>query len=228
MTVHFRSFAIAAIAVVTAAGTSAAQEKSSGLLNSLEVRQLVARGEPDDNARLATHFYALADQYSAEAVRHQSMAQSAVGNPSRNLGSGMSAHCKRLAELNTQESATVRELAAYHNKLAGGESATPPPNAARFHSGVGAPAPTDKQLAELAGKARTPADHHALEEYFRTLAGRYAADAKEHEAFAASLRGTRIEQAAAIHSHLAELSRDAAKEASAAADMHKQLANVAQ
>jgi hypothetical protein len=228
MSVHLRTFVIAALAVVTAAGTSAAQEKSTRLLNSLEVRQLVARGEPDDNARLAAHFYALADQYVAEAARHQSMAQSAVGNPSRNLASGMSAHCKRLAELNTQESATLRELAAYHNKLAGGESATPPPNTARFHSGAGAPAPTDKQLAELAAKARTPADHHALEEYFRTLAGRYAADAKEHDAFGASLKGTRIEQAAPIYSHLAELSRDAAKEANAAADMHKQLANVAQ
>jgi hypothetical protein len=62
---------------------------------------------------------------------------------------------------------------------------------------------------------------------FRTFAGRYDAEAKEHASFAAGLRGTRIEHAAAIHSRLATLSRDAAKEATAAADMHKQLATIA-
>ena len=96
-TVHFRSLSIAAIAVLTFAGSVAAQEKPSGLLNSLEVQQLVKRAEPGDNARLAAPFTALADRYAAEAKRHTSMAQSFVGNPSRNLGTGMSAHCKQLA-----------------------------------------------------------------------------------------------------------------------------------
>ena len=209
------------------AGSATAQEKSSAILNTLEVRQLVARAEPADNARLSLHFSALADQYAAEARRHTAMAQGFVGNPSRNLGSGMSVHCKRLADLNTQEATTLRELARYHNDLAGGNPTTPPAGAARFQSGAGAPAPTDRQLAELAAKASTPADHHALEEYFATLAEKYAADAKEHAAFAASLRGTRIEQAAASHNHLAALSRDAAKEATSAAEMHKGLAGIA-
>jgi hypothetical protein len=101
-TVHFRSLSIAAIAILTFAGSVSAQEKPSGLLNSLEVQQLVKRAEPGDNARLAAHFTALADRYAAEARRHTSMAQSFVGNPSRNLGSGMSAHCKQLADLNTK------------------------------------------------------------------------------------------------------------------------------
>jgi hypothetical protein len=224
---YFRSFAIAATAVLTFAGSVAAQETSTKTLNTLEVRQLVARGEPEDNARLSTHFSALADQFTAEANRHTSMSQGFVGNPSRNLGSGMSAHCKRLADLNTQEATTLRELAAYHNKLAGGETATLPAGAARFHSGAGAPKPGKKDLAALAAKASTPADHRALEEYFRTLAGRYAADAEAHLAFAQALRGTRVEQSAVIHMHLADLSRDAAKEAIEAADMHKQLATIA-
>lgn len=225
-TVHIRSLAITAIAAITFAGNVAAQQASTGMLNSLEVRQLVARGEPEDNARLSAHFSALAEQYIAEAKRHASMSQGFVGNPSRNLSSGMSAHCKRLADLNTQEATTLRELAAYHNKLAGGDTATPPAGAARFHSGAGAPEPTKKDLAALAAKASTPADHRALEEYFRTLAARYAADAEAHNTFAQALRGTRIEQSFVLHIHLAELSRDAAKEASAAADMHKQLANI--
>src|SRR5262245_63404820 len=99
-TVYFRSFAIAAVFLVVA-GTVAAQERPNGILNSLEVRQLVQRAEPADNARLAVHFSALADRYAAEAKRHISMSQSFVGNPSRNLGTGMSVHCKRLADLNT-------------------------------------------------------------------------------------------------------------------------------
>ncbi len=225
-TVYFRSFAIAA-AVLALGGTVAAQDASTRILNRLEVRHLVARGEPEDNARLIIHFAALADQFTAEATRHTSMSQGFIGNPSRNLGSGMSAHCKRLADLNTQEATTLRELAAYHNKLAAGEAARPPAGSARFQSGASAPEPTHTDLAALAAKATTPADHRTLEEYFRTLAGRYAADADAHAAFAQALRGTRIEQSAVIHLHLADVSRDAAKEATEAADMHKQLASIA-
>src|SRR5262245_58950444 len=102
-TVYFRSFAITAAAFFAVAGTVAAQEKPNGLLNSLEVRQLVARAEPADNARLAVHFLALADRYSAEAKRHVSMSQSFIGNPNRNLGTGMSVHCKRRSEEHTSE-----------------------------------------------------------------------------------------------------------------------------
>jgi hypothetical protein len=196
-------------------------------LNSLEVRQLVARAEPADNARLALHFSALSDRYTAEAKRHVSMSQSFVGNPSRNLGSGMSVHCKRLADLNTQSATTVRELASYHEKLGAGTPATPPQGGARFQGGAGAPEPTEKELNALAAKAGTPAEHRALEEYFQTLAKRYTATADEHVALAQAYRGTRIAQAAVMQDRLAGLARDSAKEATAAADMHKQLANVA-
>ncbi|HEU4694801.1 MAG TPA: hypothetical protein VFS23_40820 [Vicinamibacterales bacterium] len=224
---HFRSLAVAAGALLALAGIAAAQDKPSGLLNSLEVRQLVERAEPVDNARLGAHFSALADRYAAEAKRHISMSQSFVGNPSRNLGTGMSAHCKRLADLNTQSATTVRELAAYHQKLASGTPATPPKDGARFQGGAGAPEPTSKELDALAAKANTPAEHRALEEYFLTLAKRYSNDANEHVTLAQTYRGTRIAQAAAHHERLAGLSRDAAKEATAAAEMHKGLAGVA-
>ena len=225
-TVHFRSLALAAVAALSVAASGAAQDRAPGLLNTLEVRQLVARAEPGDQAQLSAHFTALGDLYAAEAKRHISMSQSFVGNPSRNLGTGMSAHCKRLADLNAQSATTVRELAAYHTKLASGTPATPPRDGARFRAGAGAPEPTEKELNALAAKASTPAEHRGLEEYFRTLAKRYTAEANEHVALAQAYRGTRIAQAAVHHDRLAGLSRDAAKEATAAAEMHKQLAGV--
>jgi len=226
-TVHFRSLALAAVAALTFAASGAAQDKAPGLLNNLEVRQLVARAEPGDQAQLSAHFTALADRYAAEAKRHIAMAQSFSGNPSRSLGTGMSAHCKQLANLNTQSETAVRELAAYHAKLAGGTPATPPTNGAWFQSGAGAPEPTERELSALAETASTPSEHRSLEEYFATLAKRYTRDAEQHAQFAAAYRNSpRIAQVAVTHDRLAELSRDAAKEATAAAEMHKQLAGV--
>jgi len=226
-TIHFRSLSLTAVAVLTLAGSVSAQDKTPALLNTLEVQQLVKRGESGDNARLAAHFTALAERYTAEAKRHTSMAQSFVGNPSRNLGTGMSVHCKRLADLNTQSATEVRELATYHQKLATGATAAPPAGGARFEGGAGAPGPTDQELKAMAAKAGTPADHRALEEYFLTLAKRYTADANEHMATANTYRGTRIAQAAVHCDQLVKLSRDEAKEATEAAAMHKQLASVA-
>jgi hypothetical protein len=225
-TVHFR-LVVVAVALLAFAGIARAQDKPSSLLNTLEVRQLVARAEPADNARLSAHFSALADRYTAEAKKHLLMSQSFVGNPNRNLGTGMSAHCKQLAALNTQSATTVRELAAYHEKLAAGTTATLPRDASPFKGGGGAPEPTEKELNALAVKASSPAEHRALEEYFLTLAKRYTAAADEHVTLAQTYRGTKIAQASAIHDHLARLARDSAKEATAAAEMHKQLANVA-
>jgi hypothetical protein len=226
-TVHFRSSSLAAAAVLAFAVTAIAQDRPSGLLNSVEVRQLVTRGEPGDQARLSAHFKALSERYSAEARRHTAMAQSFTGNPSRNLGTGMSAHCKQLATLNTQSATTLRELGAYHEKLASGSPATPPAGGAPFAGGLGAPEPTESELNALAAKASTPAEHRALEEYFLTLAKRYTAEANEHVTWEQVYRGTRMASAAVHYDRLARLSRDAAKEANAAAEMHNQLARVA-
>ena len=161
-----RTLAMGALAMLALAGSAASQTASSPILHALEVRTLVASAEPNDNARLSAHFAALAEHYAAEARRHTSMSLSFVGNPSRNVAAGMSAHCKRLAELNTESAATVRELAAHHQKLAKGTQSAPPRDAAPFHGGVGAPEPSDRELRARAGRASTPSDHHALEEYF--------------------------------------------------------------
>jgi hypothetical protein len=226
-TIDIRLLSLVALAFLVFAGNAAAERKSPALLNTLEVQQLVKRAEPADNARLAGHFTALAERYTAEAKRHMSMSQSFVGNPSRSLGTGMSAHCKRLADLNTQSATELRDLAAYHQKLASGATATPPAAGARFEGGAGASAPTDQELKSMASKAATPADHRALEEYFLTLAKRYTVDATEHATTANTYRGTKIAQAAVHCDSLVRLSKDAAKEATEAAAMHKQLAGIA-
>ena len=225
-TIHLRSIAIAAAALVALGGNVAAQEKPPGLLNTLELQQLVARAEPADNVRLSAHFTALADRYTAEAKKHQSMSQGFVGNPSRNLGIGMSAHCRKLAELNTRSATTVRELAAYHENLASGVVAIAPKDASRFQGGAGAPEPTEKELSDLAAKASAPREHRALQEYFVTLAKRYTAEASQHSALAQAYRGTRLASAAVHHDHLARVAGEAATEATAGARMHSDLATV--
>ena len=219
--------AMAITATVLAATAVSAQPKSSSILNSIEVTELVKRAEPADHARLGAHFEGLAGRYAAEAQRHVAMARSFTGNPIRNnYGTGMSAHCKQLATLNTSSATTLRELAAYHQKLAGGVKVSPPAGAAKFEGGAGAPSPTDAELNALAARANTPAEHRAIEEYFVTLAKRHTASATDHGRHAQTYRGTRNAQAALHHDRLADLERQAAKEATAAAEMHKGLAGV--
>jgi hypothetical protein len=219
------------LAVLMSAGRAAAQDQRDSLLNAVEVRQLVARSAPGDHGRLAAHYDALAEQFAEEAARHTSMSRSFVGNPSRTLGSGMSAHCRRLADLNTQSAVTVRELAAHHRKLAAGAVSTPPADAARYQEGARARKPTNQELVELATKASTSADHRILEEYFTTLATRYATEANDHVALAQAYRGLPRSPggaaAAAAHcDRLATASQTAAKEATAAARMHNELAGI--
>jgi hypothetical protein len=219
-----RSLSLAAVALLAFAGSVAAQDKSP-ILNALELRQLVASASPADNQRLSAHFAALGERDSAEAKRHTAMAQSFVGNPSRSMGSGMSAHCERLATLNTQSATAAGELATYHQKLASGAPATPPSSGAGLEAGVGARSPTDQELNTLAAKASTPANHADLEHYFLSLAKRYTADAKTHASMAQLYRSNTRLAGAGIHcDRLVDLSREAANEAAGAAAMHKKLA----
>ena len=225
-TFAFRPLAIGTLAVLIFAGNALAQT-ASPILNTLEVQKLVASSAPDDNAKLSAHFAALADRYADEAKRHTAMAQSYVGNPNRSTGSGMSIHCKRLAELNTQSATTLRALADHHKALAAGAASTPPAGGGRFQGGVGASKPTEADLKALAAKSATPADHRALQEYFLTAAKRYTSEANDHAALARAYRGTRIAQAADHCDRLVANAREAAKEATAAAAMHGQFANLA-
>ena len=222
-TIHLAAFVMGAFAL-SAANTAA---QTSPILNIIEVQKLVASETPADSARLASHFTALADQSAGEAKRHEAMARSFGGNPSRQIGTNMTAHCNRLAGLNTQAATTLRELAAHHSKLAAGASSTVSPKAVPYQSGKGARVPSDKELSDLAAKAATRADHRALMEYFQTTAKRHAAAANEYTRLELTYRGTRIAAAGLNATHLARLAREAENEANAAAKMHEDLAGVA-
>jgi hypothetical protein len=227
-TIHLHALSVGALAFLTFAGGVSAQTTSSAVLNSLEVQELIKRAEPADHARLEVHFAVLAEQHAAEGKRHSAMAQAFIASPIRRTAANSAAdHCKRLEQLNLQSAATLRQLAAYHEGLGAGKASAKPRGAERFEGGAGAPAPTTEELTALATKASTPADHNALQEYFLTLAKRYAAEASDHVAMAQAYRGTRISQAAVHCDRLAALSRDEAKEATEAEAMHKQLAGVA-
>lgn len=217
----------ASIVVVLAVSVARAAAQPQLILNIVELQKLIASSSPADNARLAAHFTALADRSSSEATRHQTMAAGFGGNPSRQVGTSMSVHCNRLAELNQQAAATLRELAAHHKKLAAGLASPVPPNAAAYQSGKGSRVPTPNELKALAAKADTAADHRALMEYFTETSRRHTAVADEHVQMSQSYRGTRIAAAAAHCDRMVALSREAAKEATAAAAMHEDLAGIA-
>ena len=223
--IHILAGAVLALAIL--ANTVAAQTSASPVLNALEVQKLVVSTDPADNARLSAHFTALADRYAREATRHDAMAQAFIASPTRRTPTNAAAdHCKRLATLNKRSADTLRELATYHQKRATGVAAIEPKGAAPFHAGSGARQPADDELSALAARAATPADHHTLEEYFQAAAKRYREAVDEHASMAQAYRGTRIAQAASHCDRLASLSRDEAKEATAAAELHRQLATV--
>ena len=222
----FRRLGIGTVALLVFAGNAPAQT-ASPILNTIEVQKLIASSAPGDNATLAAHFAAIADRYVADAKRHTAMAGAFIAAPTRRVAANSAAdHCKRLAQLNTDAAKTLRELATHHEKLAGGAASTPPRGGARFQGGTGAPEPTDAELSALAARANTPADHHALGDYFVTASKRYTADANAHVAMAQAYRGTRITQAADHCDRLARQLRDSAKEAIDAAAIHKQLAGI--
>lgn len=223
-----RRLALVAVAVVASA-TLAFAQAPSGLVNKLELQKLIAAGTPESNATLAGHFTALADSYTADAARHKNMAQAYRASSPRSPAIGAAAHCDRLAKLATESAAAAREMATYHERLAGGGSAAAPKDAAKFHAGEGAPAPNAVDMHHLAMTARTPADHRSLEEYFTTLAKKSTADAESHALMAQAYRaGSRkgLNDPAAHCDRLVKLSRDAAKEATEAASLHRQLANI--
>jgi hypothetical protein len=193
-------------------------------LNKLDVRALVARGDPVDNDRLFVHFRVLLDRYLSEAERHESAARNFIGNPNRTFDGGTSEHCRRLAKANRQMAETVRELALYHRHLADGAPATLPSGGARFQTGTGAPDPTEEELKAWAARAHSRTDHLALAEYLRMVAARYTRTANEHMMQALTYRGGRFAQAAVHHEHLSREAREAARRATMTAERHGQYA----
>ena len=217
---HVTSCAAALLAVATLAGAQT--------VNSLEVQLLVSRDDPAAHATLERHFATLASQYSAEAERHWAMARAAVGNPNRFTSTNPGAHCLSLAERHEASAITVRELARYHNQLAAGMTVAPPKDAARFQAGEGAPAPTPTQVRAIELSARTPSEHHFLEEYFTTVATAHREVAERHSAMAAGY--TANPRGAVVAwlpcERVIKAAREAAVAALASATRQRQLANI--
>ena len=187
------------------------------------------RFSQEANATLASHFSALADGYAADAVRHKDMAKAYAANANRGVATNIAPHCARLAEISTESAAAARDMAAYHERLAAGVAAAAPSTAGAFHSGKGAPEPNAGDLHHLAMMARTAADHRSLEEYFVTLAKKNTADAESHAGMARTYRAGAYKGSGDPAAHcdrLVKLAREAAKEATEAATLHRQLANV--
>jgi hypothetical protein len=225
-TIFSRTF-FSGLALVAFTSGTAAQERTA-LMTSIEVKELVARAQPNDQARLRDHFAALADKYALDARRHKAMAQVLTGNPNHPPAVSPGFHHVRLADAATQSATTLRELSEHHGRLAAGLPSQAPANSARFENGEGAPTPTDAQLRELSAGARTATDHRALEEYFTGLADKYLRDAQRHDAMAQGYQGHANDRSGsfaawAVHcQRLAKSSRESADRARTAAAEHRQ------
>ena len=188
-------------------------------LTASEVSQLISRGDPADHARLGAHFAALAERQAADVKIHTAM-QQAYANSGKPSGLGMVNHCKAMVGRAQESAGSLRELSAYHTKLAGGATvqgglAVLAPSSGR---------PSDAELTRLAATAETAADHRALQTYFASVATRDEGEAADHAAYAKTWRGlTKVaayQTQAAAHDRVAEQLRGAATEARAAASMH--------
>lgn len=220
---------VLAVALVTA-GTLAAQT-TSGVLNTLEVQRLVAAGTPAAHVALSSHYMALAEMFATQAARFDALARAPSGAPNHPVVTmGVNARHVSQAQAAMALSERAREMAAYHQFLSIGAPAAPPVDRATFDGGFAARTPTASELRAATAAARTAADHHVLEEYYMTVNARSAADAKAHAAMANNFRVSgqrRGSELAAMHcDRLAKQAREAAKEAGAAAALHRQLADI--
>jgi hypothetical protein len=217
---------VAVLACGALAASAAQRPASPDLLTAGQVRQLIASAQPADHARLRAHFEALSATYSADAARHKTLAGAAGGNPNRRSGGDAAGHHNRLAALAKDSADITRELAVHHGQLAAGVASTAPRDRAGFEKGAGAPRiPSERQLLDLAAKARTPTEHGELVEYYEVLVKQYSTDATDHSTMAAAYRGTKSGASMASHcDRLVQIARQEVKEATALAAEHKRLA----
>lgn len=214
--------ALALVTLIGGAADAIAQDR--GWLTSVDVQQLVARGEPSDHARLGDHFAAFADRYAAAARRHRVWSTYPFGNPNRSLvGDVQRIHHLRRAEAADHAAMTLRELGAHHERRAKGVASSPPADSARFEMGEGAPQPTREHLDDLASSARTQSDHRVLHDYFASLAEKHTKTASVYRGLAAAHSGANRSGAgvAAHYEQLARHFRRSADRARAAAEAHR-------
>jgi hypothetical protein len=227
MKVFLRILTIAMLAAAIA--DTAAAQNARWLLNTFEVQQLVAADTPDAHAILAKHFIALTAAYKADAARYAALANTHIGNPNHSAGVDVAYRWRRQAEEATANANLARAVAAYHQILSIGGVASPPAGIAAFDGGKGAPAPTLAQLNELGRSARTSAEHRVLAEYYLTIARNETSKANAYAAMAELSRvgGSRNwVVTAACSERLARRAREIARQANAAVELQRQLADI--
>jgi hypothetical protein len=199
------------------------------VLTILQVQQLVADGTAESHAALSRHFMALADTYAEDAARFSSLATTPGGDPNYPALYRGSRRVRQ-AEASARLAESARAMANYHELLSIGSTPSVPPDRTRFDGGFGATIPTVAEVRRCVASARTAIDHRVLSEYFLTIEVRETALARGYHAQAESIRvsGQRrsSEFAAMNWDRLATLAREEAKDASAAALLHRQLATI--
>ena len=215
---------MAAAGAVLLAMATGATAGDNALLSTIEVQQLVASGQPADHARLRDHFVALADQYATDARRDINVARTLGAGSTRRAGSGAGAKFIWLAEAANKSAAIVHELADHHGRLAVGLESAAPKDGARFDAGEGATVPTPALLERLAARARTPADHGLLAEYYLTVVASSTKAAEEHVTMGRMYRTTaaRVGNAAVHCDRMIKVYREAADAARKAAGEHSE------
>ena len=124
----FRRYTLGVLALMglalSVAVSAAPASKSSDLLTSAQVKELIATAKtPAEHVKLQNHYLALAAKYDGEATEHAAEAQAYRTNPSfmdsKHPGNpGTAAHCDRFAELDRDAAKEARELAATHEHMA--------------------------------------------------------------------------------------------------------------
>jgi hypothetical protein len=224
MTGVLRKVVLGATFVGAIATVAAAQVASPPILNSLEVKRLVASGTPADDVKLSAHFAALADRYEADANEHAAMARGVAGSRNQALATSTKAHCDRIAASDRDAAVTLRGLASFYADRGKGVAANVPPDAARFEGGAGAPAPTRDEVRGLVAGATTATDHRLLAEYFEALSTDYLAVAAEHAAMVKANLPAKTADGPSHCQKLVNEARENARDANEMAALHRKLA----
>ena len=103
---------LAASVALSAAQASKSKAKSSDLLTTEQVKELIANADtPAEHLKLSHHFSALAVKFEAEAANHEGEAKLFKRASARG-------HCERLVQLLKEAGKEARELAADHEQMA--------------------------------------------------------------------------------------------------------------
>jgi len=151
------------------------------------------------------------------------------GNPNHPVAVDGRERRARQAQAATADARGARDVAAYHLILSIRGTPRRLARSAAFDGGKGAPLPTRTDLDELAKTARTPSAHRELAEYFLILVRNETSNAETYAQTARMMRvsgGRNTESMAARYDYLARLAREAARRATLAVDLHRQLAAI--